>query len=150
MPSVLREWVMELPLREQGTLLTVIRGCDLTPKYPLDSLERRTVAALRYAICIPADAREVDSEPGCFMSAHIPMASKFKFSAFGQYPQHYVAHLIHAIEVLGYRHPNQEQRDAWHSLYLKGVDSLHLMPESRDHFIKRLSEDRIANNTVVS
>jgi hypothetical protein len=38
--SVLQDWVTELPLREQGTLLTSVRGCDLTPKYPLDSQER--------------------------------------------------------------------------------------------------------------
>lgn len=57
--SVLQDWVMELPLREQGTLLTIVRGCDLTPKLPLDSIERRLVGALRFAIMIPADPREV-------------------------------------------------------------------------------------------
>jgi hypothetical protein len=38
--SVLQDWVCNLPLRMQGTLLTAIRGCDLTPKLPLDSTER--------------------------------------------------------------------------------------------------------------
>src|SRR5258706_71297 len=30
--SVLQDWVMALPLREQGTLLTAVRGCDDEPK----------------------------------------------------------------------------------------------------------------------
>ena len=32
--SVLQPWVMALPLRAQGTLLTGFRGCDLAPKNP--------------------------------------------------------------------------------------------------------------------
>ena len=32
MNSVLQDWVMELPLREQGVLLTAVRGCDFEAK----------------------------------------------------------------------------------------------------------------------
>ena len=52
MKSVLQNWVMALPLREQGTLLTAVRGCDLTPKFPLDSLERRLVGSIRFTFSI--------------------------------------------------------------------------------------------------
>lgn len=149
MPSVLRDWVMELPLREQGTLLTAVRGCDLTPKFPLDSLERRLVAAIRYSFLNPADEREVDREPGTFMSRRIPDARSFKPSTLGHYPQHWVAHVMHAVEVLGYRHPQINVRSEWHELYLVFCRSFHVPPESFDQFKLRMTEDRIAAGTVV-
>ena len=148
--SVLQDWAMQLPLREQGTLLCAVRGCDLTPKFPLDSIERRLVASVRGHALNPADPREVDSEPGCFMSRSIPGLSEVKVSAFGHLPQHYVSHLMHACEVLGYRHPDQSARARWHKIYVKFCDGYHVYAEPFTAYERRLSEDRIANGTVVS
>lgn len=146
MRSVLQDWVMELPLREQGTLMTAIRGCDLTPKYPLDSPERTLTAAIRYAVMVPVDPREIDSEPGCFMISRPPT---FKASALGHYPLHWVTHLMHAAEVIAYRHPSIPARAQWLSVYENLVDSLHLRPEPQHRMIARLSEDRIAKGNIV-
>jgi len=148
MKSVLRDWVMELPLREQGTLIVALRGCDVAPKFPLDSPERRLTAAVRYAVCNPADEREVDSQPGAFMTRVVPL--DVKLSMFEHYPQHWVGHIIHACEVLGYRHPNPLVREAWFTLYAGFCKSLHLPSESKETMIERLSEDRIAQGTVVT
>jgi hypothetical protein len=138
---------MELPLREQGTLLTVIRGCDVVPKEPLDSSARRLTAWLRFAIMVAADPREVDFEPGAFM---VSLSPAFKPSEFGHLPQHWVAHVMHALEVIGYRHPDPNfSGPAWVA-YRAFVRGLHLEPESRERMIERLSEDRIATGTVVS
>lgn len=147
MKSVLRDWVMELPLREQGTLLTGIRGCDLTPKFPLDSPERMLVAALRFIVMNPFDPREVDSEPGCFMLSSLP---SFKWSEFGHYPWHWVSHILHCCEIVGYRHYDRFTRSSWTNCYLRGVESMHLKPESFSEMVYRLSEDRIANRNIVS
>ena len=150
MSSVLRDWVMALPLREQGTLLVAMRGCDTAPKNPLDSLERRLTAAIRFAVCHPADAREVDSEPGCFMLSEPPDANTFRVSALEHYPMHYVMHAIHAAEVIGYRHPHFATADKWARLYFKMVKGLHLRPEQRNEMVARCSEDRIASGEIVS
>lgn len=139
---------MELPLREQGTLLTVVRGCDVMPKYPLDSMARRLVAALRYTFLNPADEREVDAEPGTFMSRQLPF--KFKWSEFGHLPWHWLSHVIHAIEVIAYRHPDYDTRQLFLALYLNAVRSFHMNPETREQFIARMSEDRIASGEIVS
>lgn len=147
MKSVLQDWVMELPLREQGTLLTCIRGCDLTPKLPLDSMERRLVGALRYAIMHPADPREVDIVGAFFVSTP---PRNFRASGIGHYPLHWVSHVMHAAEVIAFRHPDGWTRDDWYQIYYAFVHALHLQPESREDFITRLSEDRIASDTVVS
>lgn len=147
MRSVLQDWVMELPLREQGTLLTAIRGCDLTPKFPLDSAERKLTAAIRCAVMNAADPREIDFEPGCFMISEPP---SFKPSELGHYPQHWYAHVMHACEVLGYRHPSDLRRSQWNAIYLSFCKSLHVNPETEEQMTVRLSEDRIVTGTVVS
>lgn len=139
---------MELPLREQGTLLTVVRGCDLTPKYPLDSNARKLVACLRYTFLNPADEREVDAERGTFMSREPPPI--FKVSEFGHLPWHWLSHIMHACEVVGYRHPNRIVRERYIAIYERMAHSFHLNPETREQFIARMSEDRIASGEIVS
>lgn len=148
MTSVLQSWVTDLPLRAQGTLLTGIRGCDLTPKLPLDSTERQLVGYFRFCVMVPADEREVGLEPGAFFQDQPPVS--WKPSELGHYPLHWFAHLMHCYEVVGYHHPSDEIRDEARGIYERLVDSLHLNPESPAQMFERLTEDRIANGTVVS
>lgn len=148
--SVLQDWVAEMPLREQGTLLTAVRGCDLTPKYPLNSLERRLVGFIRWSFMNPADPREVDAEPGCFFISQPPDLKAVKPSALGHYPWHWLSHVIHAMEVIGFRHPDEAVRASAHGIYVKLVHSAHLTPETFEQFEARLSEDRIATGEIVS
>jgi hypothetical protein len=150
--SVLQDWVMELPLREQGTLLTAVRGCDLEPKEwtaegVVDSPGRRITAFIRYCFMNPADPREVGI-PGSFFQTLPP--EPFKPSAFGHLPLHWYTHIMHSLEVIAYRHPEPIVRDLVLDLYVAMVRGLHAYPESRDQMIERLSEDRIASGEVVS
>ena len=142
--SVLQHWVMELPLREQGALLTCVRGCDLEPKTWTAtgvsySPGRRLTAFIRWAFMVPADPREVDSQEGAFMMSTPP--HPFKPSEFGHLPEHWYAHAMHALEIIGYRHPVLSVMAAAQAMYLKMVYNLHLQPETREQMIERLSED---------
>lgn len=148
--SVLQDWVMELPLREQGTLLTCVRGCDLVPKLPLDSIPRTIVGALRCAFLVPADMREVDAAPGCFFVSKLPHHWDWKASELGHYPWHWLSHIMHAAEVIAYRHPDDVIRMQFLGLYHKLVHSMHLIPEPPEQFERRLSEDRILTGEIVS
>lgn len=147
MTSVLQEWVMRLPLREQGAIVVGTRGCDTAPKYPLDSIERQLTGFLRFLVLIPADPREVGIKGAFFQS--VP-PTNWTQSALGHYPVHWYSHLMHAYEICGYRHPNRQLAYFATEIYRKLVNGLHLIPETKDMMIERLSEDRIANNTVVS
>lgn len=147
MSSVLKDWVMELPLREQGTLLTAIRGCDLVPKYPLSSRERTLTAFVRCAVMNPFDAREIDAAPGCFMQTKIP--AKFRGSSLGHYPVHYVMHLLHAAQIIAYRCPDESFSSQALQVYLELVRSFHLNPETFEQMVARLGEDRIAGKCIV-
>ena len=158
--SVLQLWAMELPLREQGTLLTAVRGCDDEPKLWSatgfsDSPGRRLTAFIRWCFMNPADPREVDV-PGAFFQSKPP--SPFKPSEFGHLPQHWYAHAMHALEIIAYRHPDATHpgvsgigiKDVARGLYLQMVFNLHLQPEPMDRMMERLSEDRIEKGNVVS
>lgn len=147
MPSVLQEWVMGLPLREQGVLLTGARGCDLTPKFPLDSTARQLTAFLRYCFMVPVDDRETDIA-GAFFQSEPPV--DWRVSELGHYPTHWVMHIMHCFEVVGYRHPDKYAAAVANAIYLKFVDSFHLLPEPKHLMIDRLSEDRIEKGNVVS
>lgn len=153
MKSVLQDWVMELPLREQGTLLTAVRGCDEEPKLwtsqgVADSPGRRLTAFIRWCFMVPHDAREV-SIKGAFFQSQPP--HPFKPSEFGHLPQHWYAHAMHALEVIAYRHPDFTGTGVTAmALYAAMVKNLHLNIESRDQMVERLNEDRIASGEIVS
>jgi hypothetical protein len=144
---------MKLALREQGTLLTAVRGCDNEPKQWTErgvsySPGRRLTAFIRWCFMVPADVREVDSQEGAFMMSEPP--HPFKASEFGHLPQHWYSHAMHALEVIAYRHPNTDVADKAYALYKTMVHNMHLNVEQLTSMSLRLSEDRIANKTVVS
>jgi hypothetical protein len=144
MQSVLQDWVQELPLRFQGTLLTAVRGCDDEPKFWRSigvafSQGRRITAYIRWCFMNPADPREVDAEEGAF-----------KPSQFGHLPQHWYAHVMHALEIIAYEHPVLSVKDQAWKLYYEMVHSFHLNTESREQLWDRLTEDRVAKGQIVS
>lgn len=150
--SVLQEWVTKLPLREQGTLLTAVRGCDDEPKTwtkrgVAESPGRRITAFIRWCFMNPADPREVGI-PGAFFQSIPP--NPFKPSEFGHLPQHWYSHVMHALEVIAYRHPSKTTATICANLYIAMVRNMHLKPETFDEFEARLSEDRIESGEVVS
>lgn len=147
MKSVLQDWVMELPLRHQGTLIAGIRGCDIVPKSPYNSIPRQLSAYLRYVVLVPADDREI-GVPGAFMQANPPY--DWRGSDLGHLPEHFYSHLMHAYEIVGYEHPDEKVRKRCNFMYRTLVENLHLSPESREAMNERLTEDRIASGNVVS
>lgn len=153
MQSVLQPWVMELPLREQGTLMTAVRGCDFEAKTWNEtgvaySPGRRLTAFIRHTFMVPADPREVDSQEGAFMMSTPP--DPFKPSEFGHLPQHWYSHVMHALEIIMYRHPTVYVRGQARLMYEAMVHNLHLNVETKEQMVERLSEDRIKAGTVVS
>jgi len=151
--SVLQDWVMRIPLRAQGTLLTAVRGCDdeaktWTSRGVAYSPGRRLTAFIRFCFMNPADRREIDREEGAFFMSQPPQP--FKPSEFGHLPQHWYSHAMHSLEVIGYYHPNRNIGDKALELYYGMVHNLHLNVEAKHEMVNRLTEDRIAKGTVVS
>jgi hypothetical protein len=97
---------------------------------------------------VPADIREVDSQEGAFMMSTPP--KPFKPSEFGHLPQHWYSHAMHALEIIAYRHRDDGVRMIAYELYKAMVDNMHLNIETKLEMVRRLSEDRIKTNKVVS
>lgn len=143
--SILRDWVIDLPLRHQGVLIAAVRGCDSTPK---EDSSKPIIRALRYVFMRPFDEREVD-KPRSFMTTGFTEADQIGFLRdWDHYPIHYVQHLMHAAEVVGYCHPDQRERNRWSHLYRMICHKLHVNPETPSEMHVRLTEDRIRSGTV--
>lgn len=53
---------------------------------------------------------------------------------------HYLLHLYHGTEILGYKHPDQRFRDRWLQFYLRACDAMHINPESEAQMDQRLGD----------
>lgn len=152
MKSVLQDWVMELPLRMQGVLCNASRCCDTAPK-PVTggdaTPERELTSFLRYLIYNPADIRELEYKGG-YINPNPPDHKSWKPSMLGHYPLHWYSHLMHGYQICAYMHPDPPIKDYCFRVYHRLVDNLHLNVESSIRMQDRLTEDRVANGTVVS
>ena len=148
MPSILQDWVHQLGLRHQGVLVAAIRGCDGVVK---EDPTKPIMRELRGLILVPFDARELAYEKG-FMVSFPSKATESGFSvlrkSLDHYPVHYMFHLLHAMEIVGYCHPAEAVRVSYYERYCNLVRRLHLNPESKSEMDARLNEDRIASDTA--
>lgn len=138
MKSILQNWVMNIGLRQQGTLLSGIRGCDTVPKNHVTKL---LVRGLR-ADCLNAfcgDPRKASTyiKP-LSREEMVDMLPAFLDSQ-DELPAHYVSHLIHAIEVLAFHHPYMDRRGIWNQYYLRLCKRWHMHPEEPEDMAKRLN-----------
>ncbi len=145
--GVLRPWVRDLPLRFQGVLVTAIRGCDGAPK---EDSSKNLNRMIRRAVLNPADPRETLHTGGFFgfNADRLEISLAEFFHSLDQYPLHYVMHLTHACEVIGYSHPDRHLAAFFDLAYRLFCHTLHLRPETKEMMVERLTEDRIANGTT--
>ena len=139
MKSILQDWVMGLPLRYQGTLLAAMRGCDSVPR---ECSAKNIIRAIRVACLNPADERELKYVGG-YMSFNIlvdfdPALLEFRRD-LDHYPFHFVTHILHAIEVIGYTHPSGATRARFNAGYFALVRAFHLKPESGKELYERMT-----------
>jgi hypothetical protein len=135
--SSLREWVEEVPWMQQGVLFSAIRSADGVPH---EDNSKIIVRGYRNVILKPAQTK------GSFLGK-IPTRSALeeamnKFTdGFGQYNSHFVLHLVHASEIIGYQHPEEIERVTWGNFYLNMCKAMHLNPETKEQMINRLKDD---------
>ncbi|UAK24374.1 hypothetical protein [Sphingomonas nostoxanthinifaciens] len=68
-------------------------------------------------------------------------------------PHHFQLHLIHAAEIVGYKHPDRRIRGWWRQTYERLVHDMHLWPETEEQLDSRLGDDRgqwLARNDVAT
>ena len=149
MTSVLQDWVMNLPLRFQGTILTAIRGCDMVPK---DHIAKKLARAIRCEImntpCTGGGKVTKESvKPSTFIEYFehedlLEIMNEF-CRDLDPYPLHYVLHVAHASEVIGYclhdSGEDCERASLWTHLYKLICRKFHMYPESFEQLKLRLN-----------
>src|SRR3954464_4489895 len=124
---------------QQSVLLTAVRGPDgIRKKHPVKVLCRW----LRRSFLISAFERTYLWDPyapggGSFTGpcrteevADLEHALELYLESVDEIPHHFQLHLMHAAEILGYKHVHRATRDWWSRFYLKIVQDAHLIPET--------------------
>jgi hypothetical protein len=57
-----------------------------------------------------------------------------------EYPHHFIMHLVHCAEVLGYKHPDIEISSCWRTFYFAACESFHMHPETPEEMDERLND----------
>ena len=145
--SVLQDWVQELSFMQQSVLISAVRGPDGFHK---DSGVKPIMRWFRRCILISAFDRKALDDPfhpggGSFTG---PLTKKPEehaedyFRLMDSIPIHFFLHLMHAAEIVGYKHPNKEIREFWYEFYLNCVNKMHLMPETEEMLDTRLGDNK--------
>jgi hypothetical protein len=145
--SILYDWVQELGLRHQGVILAAMRGCDGVGK---QDVTKPIMRAIRAVTLVPFDARELIEPKGYmyFEQDSFLEAIKVVSKSMDEYPLHFILHMLHALEIIGYKHPISSVRAAFQYGYERLVKKMHLRPEMEGVMNERLTEDRIKDGTV--
>jgi hypothetical protein len=140
MKSVLQDWVMNLGLRHQGTILTAIRGCDTAPK---NDPSKMLVRCFRDVVLNPFVGDAAKAATFIERVSHEELLGRMYAyrKNLDHYPHHYVTHLMHAVEIVGYKHPDNATRNSWRSFYRALCHSLHINYETEEQLDARLNAD---------
>lgn len=151
---VTQQWTHALTCMQQTVLLTAIRGPDGVAKYhPCKYLIRW------YRRCVLLGALDhnvfenpYDPRGGSFTGPsydrkfdhdwYEPMNQVVEryLQSLDELPHHFQLHLMHAAEIVGYKHPDQKIRDWWYWVYLELVKDMHLSPETEAELDFRLGD----------
>ena len=131
---VIKEWAWTLSWKQQATVLSALRGCDMADKEdPAKPFCRR----LRGAVLESGGA---DDNPE-FMASEVDIEDILYFTKrIDRYPVHFLLHLIHAAEVIGFNHPDEEERAFWFAFYNNMVQAFHMYPETKEQNDFRLRD----------
>ena len=131
---VLQDWLGYIPIRMQSTLILGLRGPD-THHAPKIKEIARWLRGHAFKPGNPENMRE-------FMHHELPdllekndLAKELEFCT-----QHYYSHLMHAVEVIGYRHPNTRVAVEALRLFHQMCAAFHLTVESKQDFEERLKQ----------
>lgn len=147
--SVIQPWTHELSFMQQSVLIASVRGPDgIRKDHPVKVLCRW----LRRSFLLSAFDKRALLNPyekggGSFTGPckteevrDLEHAKELYFRSVDELPHHFQLHLMHAAEILGYKHPDRLVRDWWHTFYLEAVNDMHLFPESEELMDKRLGD----------
>lgn len=139
MKSVVRPWLSETcTFKQQTVLLSALRGGDGIPK---EDRSKKFTRKLRNTLLYAADQAS-PTTPGTFMYNVVTGEEIVEFcNLLDHYPMHWLMHFIHAVEIVGYKHPKKEERAWWIWFYYQLCEGLHMHSESEAEVDQRLKDN---------
>lgn len=130
--SVLQDWLVKIPIRMQSTLILGLRGPDTHCTPDVKSITR-WLRGLAFKPGNPANVKEfMHSEPAMILEKG-STAKELEFCT-----QHFYSHLMHALEVIAYKHPDIKVAMVALDRYTAMCRAFHLPNETTDEFEERL------------
>lgn len=157
MSSVTQEWTHGLTMMQQSVLLTAVRGPDGIPKYGSIKMllrwYRRCILKSSFLGRVMHDP--IDPDGGSFLGASLDANDSIDhwtcrmlahvndyLKTLDGIPHHFQLHFMHAVEILGYKHPDDEIRHWWRTLYIRLANDMHLHAETEAELDERLGDTR--------
>jgi len=151
--SVLQDWTNDITFMMQSVLICAVRGPDgIRKDHPVKVLLRY----LRRSFMICAFDSKVRWDPyeeggGSFTGplhlhgtgecdGHLDKFVGVYLRHVDELPHHFQLHLMHAAEILGYKHPDLEVAQFWRQLYYAIVSDAHLRIEDEQTMDERLGD----------
>ncbi|MCK9595774.1 hypothetical protein M0R19_01145 [Candidatus Pacearchaeota archaeon] len=127
---VLKDWIGELSWKQQSVLFSSLRGPDnIRPPF--------TKKLNRWIRRVTQNNADLSTE--YMEKVELPtvkeLCSELEYTTV-----HYFCHLIHAMEIIGYKHPDKEVKEIANNYYSGLVNALHLNPETIEQMDKRLED----------
>lgn len=154
---VTQEWTHSLPFMQQTVLVLGMRGPDGSPKYGSVKMllrwYRRCIIKAAFVGAALTDpimpsggsfdgpSLEGEDELDPWQDRMMVHVNQYLRELDGL-PHHFQMHLMHGVEILGYKHPDSEIRFWWHRLYLRLANDMHLHPETEEQMDVRLGDTR--------
>lgn len=145
--SVLQDWVCRLPFMQQSVLLSAMRNADgVAKRHPSKMLVRwyRRCVVLsafdRKALTNPWEAGGGSYTGPIPSDMNLAQVTDHFIDARDEMSLHYFAHFMHAAEIIGYKHPDENIRFFWNTVYLRMVHALHTWPETEEQMDLRLGD----------
>lgn len=132
----------------QSVLLLAARGADGINKYHASKLVQRAYRASVLKGAYYGDVLPITDTDGNTFMSNVDFgdwkawrhAIHGFFNTVDDLPFHFVLHLIHGAEILGYKHPDSAYRDRWWVFYIRAVEEMHLGRETEAELDARLND----------
>lgn len=138
--TVLHDWVCGLTFQMQALLLTAMRGPDENNKY---NAAKAIIRYLRGVVIKPAgdwdNKNDNDFMWGEYTSLFQHYVEEF-WKDHDEYPHHFIMHLVHCAEVVGYKHPDRTIAQFWGDFYQDACHAFHMNAETEEQLDSRLSD----------
>ena len=155
---VTQAWVHRISMMQQSVLLAAVRGPDGLAKYGGGA--KMLLRWYRRCILLSAMDKRVLADPiepngGSFTGPSLDGADDVDhwsdrmqahvndyLRQLDALPHHWQMHFMHAVEIVGYKHPDAVIRHFWHRVYLRLVHDMHVWPETEQQLDDRLGDSR--------